>query len=497
MIQHPSRRAHGLRGWRTLLACLALLGGCSQLPMSSPATSGAAACRAASLTNPLAGGPDGAGTRSSPLVAGLPGGLGGTGRPASTPAAQEGGLGGTGVVGVVTGFASICVNGLEVEFDQNTPLQRDGQRAQARDLSVGQVVALQAVGQGDRLRATQIAMLDAVVGPIERVDAGTGHVTVMGQAVAVLNAVDIQGLVPGDWVRVSGHRQASGEIRATRVQRVEAGQGRVTGSVTQQTSAGWRVGDTLIARGTAKWPAGLVDGQEVSVQGRWTGTRLEAQEVQLNPTRQAIGGVQEVVLEGYVHGLSGSELQLGYETLTLGAQVRVQGSRRDQLRAGLAVRVRGKLDRDQHFTADRVTVRPDDGRRRGGDDRSGRRGRGGSDDDRDDDADHSGQGSGGGGSDDSGHSGRGGSDDSSGSGSSGSGSSGSGSSGSGSSGSGSSGSGSSGSGSSGSGSSGSGSSGSGSSGSGSSGSGSSGSGSSGSGSSGSGSSGSGSSGKGK
>jgi hypothetical protein len=439
MIQLPSRAARVLR---VLLLCTGLLGGCSQLLLSPPPAGGAAACRAASPTNPLAVGPNGAPTR----VAGLPGGLGGTGQPARTPATQEGGLGGTGVVGVVTGFASICVNGLEVDFDQNTPLQRDGQQALARDLSVGQVVALQAVGQGDRLRATQIAMLDAVVGPIARMDPGTGRLTVMGQAVVVLNAADVQGLVPGDWVRVSGHRLASGEIRATRVQRAEAGQGLVTGSVFLRTPAGPRVGDTLIGRGTAKWPVGLVDGQEVLVQGRWTGTRLEALTVQANPTRAAIGGVREVVLEGYVHGLRGSELQLGYESLKLGAQLRVQGGRLDQLRAGQAVQVRGRLDRDQHFTADRLTFRREDGSRRGGDDRSDRRGRGGSDDGSDDDSDHSGKGRSGGGSDDSGNSGRGGSDDSGGSGSSGSGSSGSGSSGSGSSGSGSSGSGSSGSG---------------------------------------------------
>jgi hypothetical protein len=460
MSQNLSCHARVLRSWRVLLLYVGLLGGCSQLSVAPPPASGAAACRAASLVNPLAAGPGNASTRAAPQVAGLPGGLGGTGRPARAPAPQEGGLGGTGVVGVVTGFASICVNGLEVEFDLDTPLQRDGQRAQVGDLGVGQVVALQAVGQGDRLRATQIALLDAVVGPVGRVDAGTGRVTVMGQDVVALNAADVQGLVPGDWVRVSGHRLAGGEVRATRVQRADAAQaGLVTGSVSLQAGGGWRVGGTPIARGSAKWPASLVEGQEVSVQGRWTGSRLEALVVEANPTRAAMGGVQEVVLEGYVHDLRGSELRLGYESLKLGAQLRVQGGRLDQLRAGQAVQVRGRLDRDQHFTADRVTFRQEDGRRRGGDDRSGRRGRGSSDDDSNEDTDHSGKGRSGGGSDDSGHSGRGGSDDSSGSGSSGSDSSGSDSSGSGSSGSGSSGSGSSGSGSSGSDSSGSGSSG--------------------------------------
>src|SRR5262249_10194711 len=78
-----------------------------------------------------------------------PGGIGGTG-------IDPGGIGGTGqraevevgVLGVVTGFASICVNGIEVHYDAMTPVALNGDLVSANALGVGQVVSVLAVGAG-------------------------------------------------------------------------------------------------------------------------------------------------------------------------------------------------------------------------------------------------------------------------------------------------------------------------------------------------------------
>ena len=502
------------RLWGLWVMCsLAACGGMRTTPVSGPSlTPGAAACSVAALTNPAADpsglggtgaraarGPDpggiggtgsvatgsGLGGTGRPLQAGVGSGLGGTGGP--LVAGREG-LGGTGIVGVVTGFASICVNGVEVEYEPNTPVERDGQASPIGDLAVGQLVALQAVGRGDQLRASRIAVLDAAVGPLTALDAASGRFEVMGQAGTALERDDLVGLVVGDWVRVSGQRLSSGAIRATRVQRAPAGSATVTGPYSMSGTQGVRVGNTPLTVSTL--PAGLVEGQEVGVRGQWIDGRLKAQEVRPRPTYAAVGGSREVLLQGYVHSLRGRELQLGYESLTLGEQVRIDGGDLSTLRVDQAVQVRGRMDAQSRVTVERLEFRRE-GRRgetrpssaanatanttvtRPADATPGNDSAGSNPDSSGDSGQGRGRGRGRGGSDGGGSN--------SGSGSSGSGSSGSGSSGSGSSGSGSSGSGSSGSGSSGSGSSGSGSSGSGSSGSGSSGSGSSGSGSSGSG----------------
>lgn len=504
--------------WRACwLAGLAALVGCGAPSRTALEilTPGAAACRVASQINPAQSG-SGLGGTGAPVVRGPdPGGIGGTGQVAtgsglggtgapmvaqdpgnglggtgSPLAGGDSGLGGTGIVGVVTGFASICVNGVEVDYSPSMPVDRDGVAAPVSELAVGQLVALQAVGQGDQLRARRIAVIDAAVGPLTAVDARTGRFDVMQQAALALAREDLQGLAVGDWVRVSGQRVASGDIRASRVQRVATTEAYATGPYGSSGTVGLRVGATPVT--ASALPAGLREGQEVGVRGEWVDGRLRARELQLQPTRAAMGGASEVLLQGYVHAVRGRELQLGYQSLTLGDRLQVDGGELGALRVDQPVQVRGRVGADQRVTVERIELRGEG--RRGVQARStapatastdvptgssssgttnssgvplvtddGGRGRGG----RGSSNSGSGSSNSGSGGDSGGRGrGRGGDSGSSGSGSSGSGSSGSGSSGSGSSGSGSSGSGSSGSGSSGSGSSGSGSSGSGTSGSG-------------------------------
>src|SRR5262245_29210785 len=64
------------------------------------------------------------------------GGVGGTGRQQMVPD-DEGGIGGTGVsargdtgiIGTITGFASICVGGVEIRYAADTPVRVDGRGA--------------------------------------------------------------------------------------------------------------------------------------------------------------------------------------------------------------------------------------------------------------------------------------------------------------------------------------------------------------------------------
>ena len=122
-------------------------------------------------SNPLAG-------RSAVLPASTSpgdGGIGGTGRAPDGP--ETGGVGGTGVrgeravglpvasvesmgiVGVVTGFASVCVNGLEVHIDDATPVSENGRTAHVGNLAVGQFVSIDARASAGGLRASDIAIV--------------------------------------------------------------------------------------------------------------------------------------------------------------------------------------------------------------------------------------------------------------------------------------------------------------------------------------------------
>ena len=98
--------------------------------------------------------------------------------------------GGTGSFsnGPVTSFGSIVVNG--IHFDQTLATVRDaeGQTLSSADIKLGMVVELtgstvQHVGTRDQAKASDISVVPALVGPIDRV--GTDTLVVMGQHVLV------------------------------------------------------------------------------------------------------------------------------------------------------------------------------------------------------------------------------------------------------------------------------------------------------------------------
>src|SRR3954464_9779013 len=154
-----------------------------------------------------------------------PGGIGGTG-------VDPGGIGGTGkrgeaeigVLGVITGFGSLCVNGIEVHFDSGPPAAVNGDLSSAKALGIGQVVSVLAVGAGAQARAHWIDIVDAAVGPVTAVEnAGALQVnkervriepsTVLGPG---LDRARLASAQVGEVLRVSGLRNAEGIIVATR-----------------------------------------------------------------------------------------------------------------------------------------------------------------------------------------------------------------------------------------------------------------------------------------
>ncbi|RYF52351.1 MAG: hypothetical protein EOO27_28660, partial [Comamonadaceae bacterium] len=255
------------------------------------------------------------------------GGIGGTGVVARSNE-PTGGIGGTGIVGVITGFASICVGGMEVQFDTETPVSDNGQPASAHELAVGQVVAVRAAGSGNNLRALSIAVLHALVGPIEAIDASAGTLRVLGERVKVLNPSALAALRRGDWVRLSGHRQADGVLSASLIAALPPSarrQAQIAGRVSVLTSDAMQVGGTRVAFNARATAHGVAKGHEVLVVGRWDGKTLIAQRVTLDPTRNHLGPVRDVVLEGYVQDLGGGTLSLGQGSLQLDPRASVVG----------------------------------------------------------------------------------------------------------------------------------------------------------------------------
>ncbi len=135
-------------------------------------------------------------------------GIGGTGKMMGQPADAQGddrGIGGTGVIGTITEFGSIWVNGLEIELDEKTNILRDGRPASELDLRLGQQVAVLATQEGGQWWARVVRIQHAVIGEVVESQSEGWLI----QGVSVVPATDAPGALPslalGQNVRVSGY----------------------------------------------------------------------------------------------------------------------------------------------------------------------------------------------------------------------------------------------------------------------------------------------------
>ena len=205
-------------------------------------------------------------------------GIGGTGGPmtgeevtASPSQIADRGIGGTGVVGVVTGFGSVFVNGLEIQYDNAAAVDIDGTPSSVAVLRVGQLVALRAQGPATAPYATAISVRSEVIGRIEGVELGSGTLTIAGQSVSVPDGTwGANQFGPGDWVKVSGLRRQDGTVLASRLDSAPGGMLLVHGQAVGDGGT-MHVGRLMLG-GAA--PNNVQNGQFVIVSGDYASGRL-------------------------------------------------------------------------------------------------------------------------------------------------------------------------------------------------------------------------------
>lgn len=327
-------------------------------------------CSAASPTNPDTRPPGAGGMGGTGINAGA-GGMGGTGTMADVlPIVPgTGGMGGTGIVGVITGFASICVNGVEVHYDAKTPVAINGQPGTPRNLAVGQVVAVNARMVGNRLEASGIGVIDAVAGPITRVNAATREIQVMNQTVRAEGAAgaDVSTLQVGSIARVAGHRAPNGDVIATRIDG-SSGTASVLGTVTRVEADAVMVNGTRVNLG-ARGTRGINVGSEVFASGEWRDGTLRAQRVDTQPVRNAVARNERAILEGYIRAKTAQTLNVGGVSVRIDDRVRYNGGNDRDAVVGRKVQVEIRRDSGGDWQAERVRLQGDE--RRSGSGRDG------------------------------------------------------------------------------------------------------------------------------
>ena len=248
-------------------------------------------------------------------------GIGGTGIKTAEVSPRGDGIGGTGITntgvrGTITGFGSILVNGLKLDFDHKTTVASDGKPTSLEALRVGQIVQGVAHSKDGKYSLTALEIQHAVTGPVTAIDSATETLTVLGQKVRLNMAGDkaavaaFKTLQAGDIVSVSGLRQADGTIIATRVdQTSDDDRIMLRGTATAVTSASLRVGDLEIP--TAQVPAAPgtpapQTGAQVFAAGRIINGKFVPDVVSGTAPLAFDEGVTEVSLEAYAPKAAGS-----------------------------------------------------------------------------------------------------------------------------------------------------------------------------------------------
>lgn len=188
------------------------------------------------------------------------------------------------ISGVITGFGSVFVNGVEYETT-GASVQMDGVASDESSLEAGMVVSVQGRTNADGLTgvASAIHYADVTEGVVLAVNLtnGVGSLNVMGQTVQVNSLTlfdsDVPGITldtipPGSIAEVSGFTDGSGTIYATRIEIKKAALQpgdilEVKGVVSNLTATTFQLGDLVVNySGATQVPGNLANGLHVEVK---------------------------------------------------------------------------------------------------------------------------------------------------------------------------------------------------------------------------------------
>ncbi|WNO09800.1 DUF5666 domain-containing protein [Teredinibacter sp. KSP-S5-2] len=126
------------------------------------------------------------------------------------------GIGGTGIIGQITGFGSIFVNGKEIELTEHSLIQVNGSTVEDYAFNIGDVVEVLA-GEQAYTHAEAINIRHELIGPVSAFNAESRELVVLGKSVIAPKSMDINNIAVGEFVAVSGFELSTSRIHATRI----------------------------------------------------------------------------------------------------------------------------------------------------------------------------------------------------------------------------------------------------------------------------------------
>ncbi|MGB5180162.1 MAG: DUF5666 domain-containing protein [Gammaproteobacteria bacterium] len=331
-------------------------------------------------------------TSVSLAIAGIIGltacGGGGSGSDSSTPT-----TGSMITSGVVTGFGSVFVDGVEFETDSSSFSLDDGDDGIEDEdgLAVGMVVTVTGTVNADGKTGTAKHIefddeLEGIVNANYVAADGTGTMTVMGQAVIIktttifesdVAAIDsVDKVAAGNVVEVSGFSTGDGTVYATRIEvkrATHAGEEiEVKGIITNLAAGTFDLGGLTVDFSSALFDdslpdATLSDGQYVEVKST-AGFNLEDELIASEIELQDDGDMDlegddgdDVGLNGIVTAVkSDTVFEIGGHTIIITNSTSVKHGNADDIIVGIYLETEGELNANGELLADEIELGIDD-----------------------------------------------------------------------------------------------------------------------------------------
>lgn len=316
------------------------------------------------------------------------GAIGLSGCGSSSSSGSTGGTGARATTGVITGFGSVFVNGVEYETTGAT-FSLDDAAGSEDGLAIGMVVTVEGEVNSDGTTgtATSISFADDVEGLILSATLaadGTGTMNVMGQTVTItagtrfesnVNSVTaLAQLAAGNVVEVSGFSSGDGQIVATYIElkalAYTAGDDmEVKGTISNldTTAKTFSLGDLVVYYNGADMSdipsTGLANGLYVeakSSDGFDLSNRLIASQVEVEGDGKA--GIDaddgdDVELEGMVTAVtSATEFKLNAQSVRISESTEFEHGTADMIAVDVRLEVEGTMDGDV-LVADKIEFR--------------------------------------------------------------------------------------------------------------------------------------------
>ena len=209
------------------------------------------------------------------------------------------------VSGIITGFGSVYVDGVEFETEGSS-ITIDGVPATESDLKVGMLVNLLGSDDGRNGNATSISFEDEVEGVVTQTVAG-GGLQVMGLSITTDTTThldglaDVASLLVGDRVEISGYPDGNGGVHATYIELegdyTDGDEIEVKGTVANLTATTFDIGTM-----TVDFSGAVLDSGLTLAEGLYVEVKAESA-----PVAGVLAATEVELEDGGSYGVDGDE----------------------------------------------------------------------------------------------------------------------------------------------------------------------------------------------